>query len=206
MSKNLKLSFILNFALACVVIAFKSFSTFFGLGLAFVAVLVLFTGVLILLCLDKLCKTRTLDLFIISAVFTALELIIFFVLEINASNVTSSAIKGFGGFQSGVSVLAVFYFVYVVFRIVTELKGNRVTFVEKMLNKTPKPKEPKKAKELTNGSLMEKPKNKEKEQSTAQTTEKPNENLTNETTSRTNSVLQTEVVVKSNFNDEHSEN
>ncbi len=230
MSKNLKLSFIFNFAIACVLVAFKSVSAFFGLGIAFVAVLVLFSAVLILICTDKLVKTRSLDLFIISAVFTALEFLVFFVLEINSQSITSGAVKGFNGFQSVISAFAVIYFVYVVFRVITELRGNKFTFIEKLLTKSPKQREPKKAKELTNGSLMEKPnKNKEKELTeqedlqlqqkdfNEQTTSKndreneqkaPVENLKkfNNEAQNVSSIAQTEVVIKSNFNDEHIEN
>lgn len=237
MSKNIKLSFIYSFALACVIIAFKSISSIVGLGVAFVAVLVLFSCSLILVCIDKLSKTRTFDLFIISAIFTAVEFLIFFVVEINSNIVTADAIKGFGVFQNVVSVFALVYFFYIVFRIITELKGNRISFVEKLLNRNQKPKEPKKAKELTNGSLMEKPnKNKEselretkdkKETETKLSTENdknvqsedkvqndakpfvPNAAGTNNfnyNANKTNSISQTEVVVKSNFNDEHIEN
>ena len=236
MSKNIKLSFIYSFALACVIIAFKSISSIVGLGVAFVAVLVLFSCSLILVCIDKLSKTRTFDLFIISAIFTAVEFLIFFVVEINSNIVTADAIKGFGVFQNVVSVFALVYFFYIVFRIITELKGNRISFVEKLLNRNQKPKEPKKAKELTNGSLMEKPnKNKEselretkdkKETETKLSTEndknaqsdkvqndaKPfvsntaGTNNFNYNANKTNSISQTEVVVKSNFNDEHIEN
>lgn len=222
MVKEVKLSFALNLALACVVLAWKSVANFFGTGLAFVAVAVLCALLLIVFCTNINAKNRTADLFILACVFTAVQFLMFFVLEINAANISSGAVEGFGHFQNFVSVLAIFYFIYVVFRWVTEINGTKVVFVERMLGVPKREKKVKKAKELSNGSLMEKPNKQELKQGGVEQSELMREENVlareenefgmphgQEQTAQTSSVQQIEVVVPSQtrrFDEEDSEN
>ena len=163
MQKNLKLYYILTFVLVGVVLAWKTLSaTFLGAGVNFVAMLVLLAIMLMFICTDKFVKSRTRDLFIVSSVFAGLELIVFLVLEIFNTNLTYNTLKGFNIYQSVISFLGLIFFAYVVFRFICEVKGKTFAFVETLLGNNKREKKIKKAKELTNGSLMEKP-NKNKE-------------------------------------------
>ncbi len=163
MSKNLRLFYVLTFVLVGVVMAWKSLAAnLFGVGVNFVVMLVLLSVMLMLLCSVAEVKSRSVDMFVISCVFTGLEFIEFLVLEIFNINLTTGTIKGFNIYQSVLSFLAVIYFAYVVFRFICEVKGKQVAFVETLLGHNKREKKEKKAKELTNGSLMEKP-NKHKE-------------------------------------------
>lgn len=204
MSKNLRLYFVLTFALACVVIAWKSLSvSLFGSGVNFVAMLILLAVMLMLICTDKEVKTRTRDLFVVSAVFTFLELILFLVVEIFNTELSTGTIKGFNVYQSVLSFLGLIYFVYIVFRFICEVKGKKIGFVEVLLGNVKREKKVKKAKELTNGSLMEKP-NKHKElEETSNFTSIQQTEKTVEPTSESQQVQTNSYIYK---NDEHSEN
>ena len=65
--------------------------------------------------------------------------------------------KGFNVYQSVISFLSLIFFVYFIFRLICEVKGKQFVFIETMLGNSKREKKVKKAKELSNGSLMEKP-------------------------------------------------
>lgn len=160
MSKNLRLYYILTFAFVGVVVAWKSFSAnLLGAGGNFFAVILLLALMLVLTCTNKEIKSRTFDLFIVSCVFAGLEMIVYMVLEIFNRDVSLATIDGINLYQSIVSLLGLIFFIYIVFRLITEVKGVKVAFVEAMLGHKKGERKIKKAKELTNGSLMEKPNN-----------------------------------------------
>lgn len=163
MAKNLRLYYIFTFVLVGVAIAWKSLAaSLFGVGVNFVIMLVLLACMLMLICSDKETRSRTMDLFVLSCVFVFFELISFLVLEIFNIEFSSGLVKGFSVYQSVISFLALIYFAYIVFRLICEMRGKRVVFIEVLLGNIKRERKPKKAKELTNGSLMEKP-NKHKE-------------------------------------------
>lgn len=158
MSKSLKLFYVYAFVICGVVIAWKSLATsLLGVGFNFVVMLVLLALMLMLICTDREIKTRTLDLFVASGVFAVLEFVLFMALEICNVSLTYGAIKGFSVYQSVLSVLGILYFAYVVFRFICDAKGKRFAFIETMLGNRKREKKEKKPKELSNGSLMEKP-------------------------------------------------
>lgn len=162
MAKNLRLYYILTFVLVSIALAWKSLAANFGVGVNFVVMLVLLAIMLMLICADRETRSRTMDLFVVSCVFTGFELISFLVLEIFNNDITLGTIRGFNVYQSVISFLALVYFAYIVFRLACEMLGKKIVFVEILLGNIKRERKHKKAKELTNGSLMEKP-NKHKE-------------------------------------------
>ena len=75
-------------------------------------------------------------------------------------------IEGMQRYQMVISILSLVYLIYIVFRFLTDLKDIKIGFVEKMLGNQERTKKIKTAKELSNGSLEDKPnkKNIEKNQ------------------------------------------
>lgn len=200
MAKNLKMTFILFMCLAGVVMAFKTLVIFFsGAGIAFVALLGLL-GTLCFLCKDAEVRRRVLDIFIIACVLVALEFFTYFIIDI----LTKGYARGLNVYQSVVSVLAIIYFAYIIFRWVMEGKGAKVSFIESMLGNRKTEKKPKKAKELTNGSLMEKPNKKHVEESSNFSSIEQTEVAVNPTTTTTVTTQTTTYTYPSN--DENSEN
>lgn len=156
MSKNLKLSFILLLVFASIVIAWWTLISFFGgVGLNFVALIAIISVLLILMLNDNFVTSRIKDMFILACVFAVLELIFFCVIEFGYD--ISNVIRGFKIYQSIVSVLGILFFIYIIFRFITEIKGVKVSFVETILGNNKRTKKIKTAKELSNGSLEEKP-------------------------------------------------
>lgn len=207
MVKNLRLYYILTFALAGVVVAWKSLAvSLCGIGTNFVLVLVLAALMLMLLCTDGEVKTRVRDLFVVSAGFVALELIPFLVFEI-FNNTNAGTAKGFNVYQSIISFFGLVFFAYVVFRFICEINGKKIKFVEILLGNVKREKKVKKAKELTNGSLMEKPSaHKELETATSVTQPEaavpPAERASEQNFGLSTNLATTSLVVK---NDEESE-
>ena len=154
MTKNLKISFILALIFSGVVIAWRSLMGFMGagVGLNFVALLVLTSILLVVLLTDSYVKSRFFDIFILTCIFTGLEFLIYFIFEFN---IGSTGVKDvFFVFQNIFSVLGILFFAYLIFRFVIEVKQIRLSFVEALLGNT---KSRKKSKELANGSLEDKP-------------------------------------------------
>lgn len=180
MNKNLNKTLVLYTIFACIFIAWAPLAIFFGDGLlmmgntfaaasgtvsegnmspyigggiCFIAVLIIGVWILSLSLTDKEVKARTKDLFIFGLIFLAVSVLIYVltVLVYVALDVRL--------FLSIVSFLGLVFFIYVIFRMFVEQGKIKSNVVEKMLgNKiTKQPKQEKKSKELTNGSLEEKP-------------------------------------------------
>lgn len=165
MSKNLRISFILSLIFAGLLIAWGTISNFFsGVGVPFVSILGILIVLLALILTDDFVKSRTKDIFILACVFTFLELFVYLLLEFGLLNV--NGIEGVLKYQMVISILALVYLIYIVFRFLTDLKDIKIGFVEKMLGNQERTKKIKTAKELSNGSLEDKPnkKNIEKNQ------------------------------------------
>lgn len=171
MSKNLKLSYVLVFATIAISLAWNTLLNFFnGVGVSFVAYLGIVLALLIVVLTDKSTRKRMMDLFVVAAVFLALESIIYFVLEFRATNLQMlsleleygqpNVLKGMIIYQNVIACLALLFLGYTIFRLVCEINGKKVAFVEALLGEKPAKKE-RQSKELSNGSLDDKPKKNE---------------------------------------------
>ena len=158
MTKNLKLSFILYLSFFAVIIAFNALLAFFGgVGIAFIGLIGIITTILILIFVDKYIFDRTKDLFIAICIFAIFEFLVYFVLDFRIGNI--NVWNGFLGLQNVLSFLALLCFAYTVFRLITEIKDIRIGFVEFILGNSSRSVKTKKAKELANGCLEDKPNN-----------------------------------------------
>lgn len=161
MSKNLKISFLLSFILSVVVIAWHTLSNFFGgVGLNYVAIIVVVALLLSIVLFDKHTYSRIKDLFFICCVFAFLETIVYFPCEFGGCQDASVATVFFN-FQNVYAFLALLFLGYIAFRFIAESKNIRINFIEVILGneKISKSKKEKKSKEFSNGSLEEKPNN-----------------------------------------------
>ena len=159
MSKNLKVSFLLSFIISVITIAWHTLNKFFnGVGLNYVAILVCIAVMLFIILFDKHTYARIKDLFFVCCVFAFLETIVYFPCEFGGCQDASVATVFFN-FQNVYAVLGLLFLAYIAFRFITESKNIRIGFVEAILgNEKPnKEKKEKKSKELSNGSLEEKP-------------------------------------------------
>lgn len=172
MSKNLKLSYALVFAAIAISLAWNTLLNFFnGVGLSFVAYLGIVLVLLIVVLTDKSTRKRMIDLFVVAAVFLALESIIYFVLEFRATNLQMlsleleygqpNVLKGMIVYQNVIACLALLFLGYTIFRLVCEINGKKVAFVEALLGGEKPAKKERQSKELSNGSLDDKPKKNE---------------------------------------------
>ena len=161
MSKNLKISFLLSFILSVVVIAWHTLSNFFGgVGLNYVAIIVVVALLLSIVLFDKHTYSRIKDIFFICCVFAFLETIVYFPCEFGGCQ-NASVATVFFNFQNVYAFLALLFLGYIAFRFITESKNIRINFIEIILGneKLSKTKKEKKSKEFSNGSLEEKPNN-----------------------------------------------
>ena len=159
MAKNLKLSYIFMFVFSAILIAWQTLTNFFGgVAINYVALLGLLFSTLLLIFADKQLLNRVKDLLIIASMFCVLELIIYFACEFGYGE----NLKGFIVYQNIISFLGILFLAYICFRFTTEFLNKKFKFVEVMLGneKFERKKKEKKAKELTNGSLEDKPNNK----------------------------------------------
>lgn len=174
MTKNLKLSYILIAVASAILMAWRTLYNFFGgVGLNFVALVIISTVLLIIVLTDKFAFNRIKDLFIITCAFVVLELITYFGFEFVAIPA-----KGIFVYQNILSIFGLLFFCYIAFRFILEFKGIKIGFVEFLLGNARPAKKPKKAIELTNGTLEEKP-NKLKETESTYSVEQ-NETITQE--------------------------
>ena len=168
MSKNLKLSFIFTFVLFAVCLAWTSLANFFsGVGVNFVIMLALVLALLVIVLVDKQTKSRIMDLFIVCVTFLVLESVVYFTLEFGSSSYSYLTLEAGVGqnniftamhiYQNVISILAFLFLAYTVFRLIYEMKGYRFAFVEVLLGNQKIQKKESQAKELSNGSLEEKP-------------------------------------------------
>lgn len=156
MSKNLRNSYILYLVFASVIIAWQTiFAYFGGVGVAFAGILVLFSANLTYKIIDKYVSNRTKDLFILNAIFAGFELLIYFFIEFRIG--TIGAMQVFYIIQNVISFLAILLLAYTMLRFLTDIKNVKIGFVECLLGNSKGKKKTKKAKEISNGSLEEKP-------------------------------------------------
>lgn len=156
MNKNLKLSFILTFIMSAVVIAWSTLSSFFGgVGINFVALVCITCTFLMLILSDESLKSRARDLFIIVCIFTCLEFVVFINIEFGFT----SSYNVMKIYQNVLILLAIATVAYTLFRLICEIKQKRVHFIEILLGNEERVKKEKKTKELSNGTLSEKPNN-----------------------------------------------
>ena len=156
MNKNIKISFVLFLISAAIIVAWRTLQGFFhGAGINFAAMIVVLSILLALILSDKLIFKRIKDLFFTLCFLTLMEMIVYFATDFTIS---LTCIKGFIIFQNILSILGVLFLFYTMFRFVLELKEIKIGFVEFMLgNKNTSKHKPRKAKELENGTLEEKP-------------------------------------------------
>ena len=156
MTKNLKLSYILFFTFSAILIAWNTLTSFFsGVAINYVGIVgILFVNLLLVLT-DKELFKRIKDLFLISCVFCALEILVYFVFEFGCTDL--NVLKGFLVYQNILTLFGLFFFAYVAFRFITEYKNIKIKFVEVMLGNEKRNVKQKKAKEISNGCLEEKP-------------------------------------------------
>lgn len=164
MTKNLKLSFILFFIFSAILIAWNTLSSFFsGVAINYVGIVgILFVNLLLILT-DKSLFSRIKDLFFTACAFCVLEILVYFAFEFGCADL--DVLKGFQVYQNVLTLLGMLFFAYIAFRFITEFKNIRVRFVEIMLGNEKKTVKHKKAKELANGCLEEKPNQKHCEES-----------------------------------------
>lgn len=156
MTKNIKLSFILIAVYSAIIIAWRTLNSFFtGLGLNIVALFTIITILLTISLTDKHTFSRIKDMFIITIVFAVLELIVYFGIEFVIDDF--SHVGGFLVYQNILSVFGLLFFAYIAFRFITEVKNIKISFIEFILGNHSSHKKPKKAIELTNGTLEDKP-------------------------------------------------
>lgn len=156
MTKNLKLAFILFSVFFGIIMAWNTLTNFFsGVGLNYVAILVVLALILMLTLTDKFVASRTKELFISVIVFAVLEFLIYFIFEFQIGSFKVWEV--FQNFQKVFSFFALLVFAYIAFRVICEVKGIKFGFIETMLGNEKKGTKQKKAKELSNGSLEDKP-------------------------------------------------
>lgn len=169
MSKNLKISYILTFVLFALCLAWNTLLNFFsGVGITFVAMFALVLAMMIIVIVDPSTRKRFMDIFVLGAVILALEIVIFFALEFGGANIQyliASASYGERNIYTAMhvyqNVIACFGFVflaYTIFRLICEIKNVRIGFVEVILGNQKPQKKERTSKELSNGSLADKPK------------------------------------------------
>lgn len=164
MSKNLKLSYILLLIFSAIVVSFKTLISFFaGVGINFVAMLSIFAVLLFFLLTDEFVRNRIKDMFCVVCFFVLFEFMVYIVFEFGVSNVR--VLNAFLIMQNVLTAIGLLFLCYVFMRLFTDLKGVKIGFIEIMLGNEKRNKTPKKAKELTNGSLEEKPNKKQEEKS-----------------------------------------
>jgi len=186
MSKNLKLSYILLFVFSAILIAFRTLTSFFGgVAINFVALMGLVFVILMLSFKDKSLMKRIADLFVIACAFCVMELIIYFACEFGHGE----NLSGFIIYQNIISFLGFLFLAYLYVRFIFEMKDKKIKFVEIMLGneKRQVKVKTKKAKELSNGSLEDKPN--KKQENTENQTENQTENANNEETKSEETII-----------------
>lgn len=171
MVKELKVSFILLAIFSGIVMAWKSFMNFFsglsvitgsaGAGINFFAILAILVLLLAIMLKNKDVRKRIIDMFILASVLAVMEFIVYLPLEFGISSY--DVYNGFMVYQNVITFIGILFFAYIAFRFITEYLGKELGFVEFILGnrKINSVSKEKKSKELENGSLEEKPNNKQ---------------------------------------------
>lgn len=159
MEKKFRLVCILSLVLAGIAIAWNTLTNYFrGVGINYVAVLAVFSIVFIMAIENYTLRKQTKDLFIVNLVIVGIETIIFAMQEYFGR--FGKVMYIFYVIQCLLSVFAILYFVYIILKMLFTSQG-RLGGVFHCLFHSNKEKKPKKAKELSNGSLEDKPQNSE---------------------------------------------
>ena len=160
MNKNLKLVYLLTFILSIVIVAWNTLSNFFGgVGINYITLLVCVAIMISMVVADKQLFNRTKDLFFASCVLTSLESIVYLPNEFGACKNPDVAVVFFN-FQNVFTLLGLLLLIWLLFRFLTEYQNVRIHFVEVLLGNEKRVKKDKKhkpSKELSNGSLAQKP-------------------------------------------------
>jgi len=158
MVKNLKLTYILLAVFAAITIAFKTLTSFFGgVGLNFVAMLAIAFVIMLIALKDKQIAKNCWDMYVLSGLLLVLEFIMYFACEYG----NGLFIKGFWIYQNVIAFIGLLVLIYICFRFTLAFLNKKLRVIEIMLGNEKRVKKEKKAKEVTNGSLLEKPNHKE---------------------------------------------
>ena len=177
MTKKLLTSFIIYLIFAGIIIMLRTTAAYFnGVGVGFVALLGLLAASIVLTNIDKHVANRTKDLLIVSSIFTIWEFLVYFIVEYGVG--TFNTITVFLGIQNVLSFIAIFFFAYIVLRLIADAKNAKLGLIEALLGNGEK--KQKKSREFENGSLEEKPINKEHPKEEMKTNEQETENNFNE--------------------------
>ncbi len=179
MSKNLKLSFILLLVFNAICIAWITLLTFFsGAGISFVAIMTIVGILSYIIVIDKDTRSRILDVFVLACLFLILEFVVFCAFEFGWY--TTSSLSKFLTYQHVISILSIFYLAYVLFRFFSELSNKKFKFIEIILGNEKIKRKAKANKELTNGSLEEKPNHVQTNNSIDKETDESEDNISNQ--------------------------
>lgn len=188
--KNLKLTYILLTVFSCITIAFKTLTSFFGgVGLNFVAMLAIAFVIMLIALKDKQIAKNCWDLYALSGILLILEFVMYFACEYG----NGLFIKGFWIYQNVVAFIGLIILAYICFRFTLEFLNKKIRIIEIMLGNQKRVKKEKKAKEVSNGSLLEKPNHKE---GTKENKEKVGFTIENETQEAPASNEETPIVVE----------
>lgn len=153
MSKNLRLNFILSIVFVSIVLAWNTFVSFFGgAGINFVALFLITCALTYIIIEDKFVRSRWMDVFCLLAFLFVMEVPVYFAFEYS-----NTIANGWFVYQNVISIICFFVTVYMLYRLFLELKNIRFKFFEIILGNEKLKKQPKRAKELTNGALEDKP-------------------------------------------------
>jgi len=190
MSKNLKLTYILFFVFSAVIISWTTLTAFFsGVAINFIGLIALLFVIMLISYSEKGLSSRIKDLLIVAGAFCLLELVMYFACEFGHGE----TLKGFIVYQNIISFLGLLFFAYIAFRFTMEFRGKKIKFVEILLGNQKITKKPKKAKEVSNGSLEEKPNTITDSANHEQNETNKNETDKNETEeNETNIIIETE--------------
>ena len=158
MDKNFRLVCILSMILSGIVIAWNTLiNFFFGVGINFVAVISIFAIIYVLVIESKPLFEETKGIFIVDLVIVCIEVVVFIMEEYFGR--FGKIFYIFTVVQKILSAFAILYFVFVLLKMLFVAK-EKVGGVFHNLFKANKPAKERKAKELSNGSLEEKPNSK----------------------------------------------
>ena len=159
MIKNLKLTYILLAIFAAITMAFKTLTSFFGgVGLNFVAMLAIAFVIMLIALKDRQVAKNCWDMYVLSGVLLFMELIMYFACEYG----NGLFIKGFWTYQNVIAFIGFLVLAYICFRFTMKFLNKKLRLIEIMLGNEKRVKKEKKAKkEVSNGSLLEKPNHKE---------------------------------------------
>lgn len=153
MTKNLKLNFILSIVFVSIILTWNTLMRFFvGVGVNFVALFLIMCVLAFIVIADKFVRSRWMDVFCLLTLLFVLEIPVYFALEFSRE-----IALGWLTYQNVISIITFFVTIYMMFRLFLEIKNIRFKFIEVILGNEKFSREPKRAKELSNGALEDKP-------------------------------------------------